>query len=561
MTFRVLGWFAYRLSFWRRPRRPVAPFSPRPDLRHLGSQFISSRFVPFIIHGDSTTVFAIFFSRSVCNQQAPQGLELFELLFRLRKRRSFAIATSHPPSRQVHRSDPDHPRCNSPRPEHRQIGLPSRARFSSLPSLQPRPIIPAMKLTDNQIKQGLIHPEVVVRNTALPYFSDSLRDDPSVMPLVTQAIETHGWDDAFTFMHHVPELTQTEDTVLWLIDQINRMGRPDTQEAANLCRTIAKILAMANVSLLMKHEQAILGLEGLPPEQQEVIADRLRLMTVDGDTLWHELEEFCEANRAKDTKAVNLDHAFRVAEAIGRDDVYADNVLALLSQDVIFVGWMGCLSARVAGEMRLEAAAPLLVAQLRDDAGDLMHEECMRAIIKMGDDSTVGAICRDWSKASSDYRFYVSTALASIHCDSVVPKCLELLQTETAAEIRRNLICAILANFSSEGIEPARRIVLKKDDDVREQLVGVAVLMGHDFPELSRWLKAETKQAEEMKQHLKEVESGGPPEMPLLPKPPSFDHLLASPQAPIGKKERVGRNDPCPCGSGKKYKKCCGRDK
>ena len=23
----------------------------------------------------------------------------------------------------------------------------------------------------------------------------------------------------------------------------------------------------------------------------------------------------------------------------------------------------------------------------------------------------------------------------------------------------------------------------------------------------------------------------------------------------------VGRNDPCPCGSGKKYKKCCGREK
>jgi preprotein translocase subunit SecA len=23
--------------------------------------------------------------------------------------------------------------------------------------------------------------------------------------------------------------------------------------------------------------------------------------------------------------------------------------------------------------------------------------------------------------------------------------------------------------------------------------------------------------------------------------------------------EKVGRNDPCPCGSGKKYKQCCGR--
>ncbi|MCI7098671.1 MAG: SEC-C domain-containing protein [Lachnospiraceae bacterium] len=23
--------------------------------------------------------------------------------------------------------------------------------------------------------------------------------------------------------------------------------------------------------------------------------------------------------------------------------------------------------------------------------------------------------------------------------------------------------------------------------------------------------------------------------------------------------KKVGRNDPCPCGSGKKYKKCCGK--
>lgn len=26
----------------------------------------------------------------------------------------------------------------------------------------------------------------------------------------------------------------------------------------------------------------------------------------------------------------------------------------------------------------------------------------------------------------------------------------------------------------------------------------------------------------------------------------------------IVKDKKIGRNDPCPCGSGKKYKKCCG---
>lgn len=30
-------------------------------------------------------------------------------------------------------------------------------------------------------------------------------------------------------------------------------------------------------------------------------------------------------------------------------------------------------------------------------------------------------------------------------------------------------------------------------------------------------------------------------------------------QGTIKKDEKIGRNDPCPCGSGKKYKKCCGK--
>ncbi|HOW69111.1 MAG TPA: SEC-C metal-binding domain-containing protein [Phycisphaerae bacterium] len=41
-----------------------------------------------------------------------------------------------------------------------------------------------------------------------------------------------------------------------------------------------------------------------------------------------------------------------------------------------------------------------------------------------------------------------------------------------------------------------------------------------------------------------------------------FDPLPddAPPPSPIrGSQPKIGRNDPCPCGSGKKYKKCCGR--
>ena len=37
----------------------------------------------------------------------------------------------------------------------------------------------------------------------------------------------------------------------------------------------------------------------------------------------------------------------------------------------------------------------------------------------------------------------------------------------------------------------------------------------------------------------------------------SLEILLNPPKTKIAEK-KVGRNEPCPCGSGKKYKKCCG---
>ena len=35
--------------------------------------------------------------------------------------------------------------------------------------------------------------------------------------------------------------------------------------------------------------------------------------------------------------------------------------------------------------------------------------------------------------------------------------------------------------------------------------------------------------------------------------------ILLNPPKTITAEKKVGRNEPCPCGSGKKYKKCCGK--
>ena len=52
-----------------------------------------------------------------------------------------------------------------------------------------------MRLTADQVKQGIQHPERLVRDAAVRYFSQAFSNDPTVMPLAIKAVETHGWAD------------------------------------------------------------------------------------------------------------------------------------------------------------------------------------------------------------------------------------------------------------------------------------------------------------------------------------------------------------------------------
>jgi uncharacterized protein YecA (UPF0149 family) len=63
----------------------------------------------------------------------------------------------------------------------------------------------------------------------------------------------------------------------------------------------------------------------------------------------------------------------------------------------------------------------------------------------------------------------------------------------------------------------------------------------------------EGKELEESNQHAQEdLAAGRFRNLSLLAGQARFRHMRRD-----GRK--VGRNDPCPCGSGKKYKQCCGK--
>ena len=70
-------------------------------------------------------------------------------------------------------------------------------------------------------------------------------------------------------------------------------------------------------------------------------------------------------------------------------------------------------------------------------------------------------------------------------------------------------------------------------------------------------------QTEERKKELQSVfeKHGWEHKIELRPDEPEEItdlEMLLNPAEPVIAEKDVGRNSPCPCGSGKKYKKCCG---
>jgi uncharacterized protein len=109
-----------------------------------------------------------------------------------------------------------------------------------------------------------------------------------------------------------------------------------------------------------------------------------------------------------------------------------------------------------------------------------------------------------------------------------------------------------------EGFETAMQLrpdswaaLLKSNEKARMALTGLVMLI--DIAH------AESDLAE---QEVQELTEKAPDLIPawveILNAWRVSQHLASQPVPPAASFGKVGRNDPCPCGSGKKYKKCCG---
>jgi len=440
-----------------------------------------------------------------------------------------------------------------------------------------------MRLTPDQIKSGILHPKQEVRDAAVYYFADSFSTDLTIMPLVIQTIEQHGWDDAFGAYSFMESLVQKEETLAWAIEQLRPRGQPDDEDEARLTLWLLDALTNAAPELLKAHEAEIRELDAVDEGVREAVDEKILLEGFAADKLWSELEEFCEHSKSEDYLTdEDIDFAHRLVEALGRHPTVFDaKVLEVLSQEIEDytddpMVWMEPCIVRLAGELRLSEAIPLIVRRLHDD-DDILNPDCMRFLVKIGTDQVVDALAADFPKADWGFRASAAEVFEHIHSDRSVERCLALLDTEEDPALKCRLAQSVVMNFTDEALEPARRLVLDNDLDpdlieVRNALLAASALMGIEFPESDRWREESKHDVEFRKkwyaEHVPLNLNGDEEEDEYWDEEEEdeywdeeeeddYDEPLPPSDTVVHEERKIGRNDPCPCRSGKKYKKCC----
>jgi SEC-C motif len=404
-----------------------------------------------------------------------------------------------------------------------------------------------MRVTEDQVRRALQHPDKQVRFAAVQYFAQSYSRNPAIMPDVIELVERFGPKNAFAYSFPIADLAQTEDTIAWAVKRLQQ----DPRAEADFTAHVGRLLCQADPMLVLPHKSAILSTPNLGRELASALERRLGLISTPSDQLWQRLEEICEAGKDKlHADEIPIAEAEDIAEALARDESQCDRMMELLQQEVdpsneSSLIWLEIFLVQMAGHMRYEPAIPLIIKKLLVD-GDLLNEACDRALTRIGTDTVVRAVRDVYPQAPEHFRLYSSGIFGDIHSDLALASGLELLSWEQDFHLKAWLAAALVDQMATEAIDAACTVLAEDPDssDLMSSVVVACRMMAYDVPGLQQW---ERELAERRRPSISRGLS-----------PPAFNRLdFASDVAPVSTRVKTGRNDPCPCGSGKKFKKCC----
>jgi hypothetical protein len=333
------------------------------------------------------------------------------------------------------------------------------------------------------------------------------------------------------------------------------------------------------------------------------LEQRLALAEQPALALWEQLIHHGREARDQDLGQIDLRVSDRLIEAIASQilagqsdgDSILDRALETLDDPAAGDDWRAIFAVQLLGKARCDRAIDRLLQELLIDA-DFLLECANDALVEIGSVEVVEKIAAFYPGKAWDVRIYAHAPLSRIKRPQSEDALLQLIQAEDDDDELRCFILQDLCELGSlRALEHARPMVQVFPNNpevihLAEALLANAVMNGQSFDEMPAWRRMiDAHRARPLPRTMGEIvkalaerqdawrrtgnpfawandrhpgnEKSGDATGWHPPMMPSTEHPAARGELDVQTYRRaapkVGRNDPCPCGSGKKYKKCC----
>jgi hypothetical protein len=428
-------------------------------------------------------------------------------------------------------------------------------------------------LFKTDILKLLEHADPEVRKAAADYLRELPENSPpQILSALWQAFEQYGTASTdilpayATFLSSIAELGADAQTIARIIERLRTLDPDDELQAY-----FDRIIRRTDVSVLAPVRDQLAAV--LDATQLAHIDERLVHAKLPPDTLWARLMEVADrAEKVGASEKVDLDTASLLTEALRlHGDFAIPRAMGMLG-DSTAPYFARLWSIELLGRFMHAPAIPAMLEAHRTDPGDFIRETVARCLGRMPAEQAVPLIEAAFPSERNEFdRMSLASALGRVKDPLSEAALLRLMPGETNISAFTGLCTALCDLFTTDGLESLRQAVIEDRydpsiDNIAERLVLLCDVTGFAPPELAAWKDLTGRQAEDRRKRRQYFASilnrasrsskGNHRNSPL----PDFDEMPSEPVLPIRRESaKIGRNDPCPCGSGKKYKKCCGK--
>ncbi len=434
-----------------------------------------------------------------------------------------------------------------------------------------------MRLAATQVRELITHSAKDVRNEAIEYFVRPASLDVNVTRQLIRAVGLYGKETLPYYSHVLSTLAHDEDTIRWMIEQRRSLGRSKSApenyaDEYDLSRGIESAWLKMDARLLLPHEAEIVEL--LRPDDARKLRARLEPLGLPAEALWKQLEQECERLDQTPSDGWNPQQADGLTQALANfPEFVAERVLPRLADVIHQNKCIDLFVVRLAGLLKLEAAveplAEILPWSLQEE-DDYLLVEAEVALQHLASDALFEPLVARFDAGDPYFQASVASILEAVHSDRTVALGVEWLR-EYDVEFGHYFAHMALAQFASDSIEPVcawlRAHEQERDPEwngVRSQVLTMCRVLNAAIPELEAWTEdarhdrefnrlwyqscmADRRRQEELAEDTDDVLDEYADPWDDAPPANTIVRDAAT----------VGRNDPCPCGSGKKFKKCC----